>query len=454
MANSIEVLIEKAKVAQARILDSSQEQIDSYVRAIGKIIYDHAEVLAKEAIDETQMGRYEDKVMKNKGKSKMIWRDLQGKKSVGIIKKDDEKGITYVAKPMGVVGAIAPTTNPIVTPMCNAMFALKGRNSIIISPHPRAKKCSSHAVALMSDELKKLGAPDDLIQVIEEPTMELSQQLMGAVDIIIATGGMGLVKAAYSSGKPAYGVGAGNVQVILDREYDISQAAKDIIAGRIFDNGIICSGEQSVIAPSEKYEEVVKEFVANGAFYVENEEEVEALRTTLFPKGHMNGDLVGQSVQKIAETAGIQVPAEIKVLLIKAKGKGELDVLCKEKMCPCLIILPYDQFEEALDIAKTNLIYEGAGHTAVIHSNNKEHIEAAGLCLPVSRIVNNQASSTGSGGNFYNGFAPTTTLGCGSWGNNSISENLSYKHLINVSQIGYRKEVIQIPTDEEIWQKV
>jgi NAD-dependent aldehyde dehydrogenases len=444
-------LMKKAKVAQEALEKCSQSEIDSYVRAIGKVIYDHAEELAREAVDETRMGVYEDKVAKNRGKSKMIWRSLQGVKSIGIIGINEAEALAYVAKPKGVVGAVTPTTNPIVTPMCNAMFALKGGNSIIVSPHPRSKKCSTHAVRLMNEALEKLGAPANLIQIVEEPTMEISQEVMSAADVVVATGGMGLVRAAYSSGKPAYGVGAGNVQVIVDRDYDMDQAAKDIIVGGKFDNGIICSGEQSVIMPKELEEEMLAALKANGAFYVSDEAEVEKFRQVLFINGVFNGDLVGQSVQKVGEVAGVPVAEDAKILLLKAKGKGEADILCKEKLCACLITLTYETFEEALEIAKANLIFEGAGHTAAIHSNNKAHIEAAGEYLPVSRLVVNQASATGAGGSFYNGFAPTTTLGCGSWGNNSISENFSYKHLINISQIGFKKEVKVIPTDEEIW---
>lgn len=448
----MEEMVKKSRNAQKMLEKSDQGQIDAYVKAIGKIIYDHAEELAKEAVEETRMGVYEDKVAKNRGKSKMIWRSLKEEKSIGIIDYNSEKGIAYVAKPKGVVGAITPTTNPIVTPMCNAMFALKGGNSIIISPHPRSKKCSVHAVELMNKELKRLGAPDHLIQIIEEPTMDLSQELMRSVDVVVATGGMGVVRAAYSSGKPAYGVGAGNVQVIVDRGYDFNKAAVDIIAGAKFDNGIICSGEQSVIMPKECEEEMIAALKANGAFYVDEEVDVEKFRQALFINGSFNGDLVGQSVQKVGEAAGVAVPEEAKILLLKAQGIGSEDILCKEKLCSCLITLTYETFEEALAIANANLEFEGAGHTAAIHSNEKAHIESAGLFLPVSRLVVNQPSATGAGGSFYNGFAPTTTLGCGSWGNNSISENFTYKHLINVSQIGYYcQQTEHIPTDEEIW---
>ncbi len=451
MEGTIDILMAKAKAAQSAIEDYTQEEIDQLVRVIGQVVYDNAEMLAREAVDETGMGVYEDKVAKCRGKSQTIWHNLKDKKSVGIIKEEPEKGLLYVAKPKGVIAAITPTTNPVVTPMCNAMFALKGRNVIIVAPHPRSKKCSAHTVNLMRNELKKLGAPEDLIQVIEEPTMELTQELMKAADVVVATGGMGLVKAAYASGKPAYGVGAGNVQVIVDRGYDYDQAAKDIIAGRKFDNGIICSGEQCIIAPKEDHVAVMAAFGRNGAYYIQDESTVDKFRKIMFPEGRINSALVGKSVQYIADAAGVSVPENTKIIVLKPQGRGTADLLCKEKMFPIMITLPYDTFEEAVEIANTNLLYEGAGHTAAIHSHNEEHIRHAGAVLPISRLVVNQPSSTGAGGSFYNGFNPTTTLGCGSWGNNSISENLNYEHLINVSRIGFFMKDTTIPTAKEIW---
>jgi succinate-semialdehyde dehydrogenase len=448
---SVSELINKAKIAQQILEGYTQEQVDQLVRVIGKVVYDNAEMLASETVDETRMGVYEDKVGKCKGKSRTIWNSLKGKKSVGIIKEEPEKGLVYVAKPKGVIGAITPTTNPIVTPMCNAMFAVKGRNSIIVAPHPRSKKCSTHTVQLINAELKKMGAPENIIQIIEEPSIEKTQELMQSVDVVVATGGAGMVKSAYSSGKPSYGVGPGNVQVIMDRDYDDNQAAQDIIAGRKFDNGIICSGEQCIIAPAEKHAEIMKLFVKNGACYFDDEAIVDKFRQVMFIDGTINGKIVGQSVKFIANLAGVPVPEGSQVIILKAKGKGSADILCREKMCPVMITFAYETFEDAIDIAKTNLLYEGAGHSAVVHSNNKEHIIQAGLALPFSRLTINQPSSTNAGGSFYNGFNPTTTLGCGSWGNNSISENLTYTHLINISRIGYFNKDAKVPTDEEIW---
>ncbi|WP_353094575.1 aldehyde dehydrogenase family protein [Tissierella praeacuta] len=448
---TVDMMMEKAREAQKLFEKFTQEQVDNVVKGIGKVIYDNAEVLAKEAVEETKMGVYEDKVAKNRGKSKTIWNSLKGKKSIGIIDENYENGLISIAKPIGVVCAVTPTTNPIVTPMCNAMFALKGGNAIIVAPHPRSKKSSTHAVALMNEKIKKLGAPDNLIQIIEEPSIELTNELMQKSDVVLATGGMAMVKSAYSSGKPSFGVGAGNVQVILDRDIDFIEAAEKVISGRIFDNGIICSGEQSIIVPEDKYEEVIKAMEVNGAFYVGEEETVSKFRDVLFKNGVINGDIVGQSVQFIADLANVTVPKETKVILLKPTGIGKEDLLCKEKMCPVMIVLPYNTFEDAVAIAQTNLELEGKGHTTAIHSNDQEHIRYAGVNLTVSRLVVNAPSSTTAGGSLFNSLSPTTTLGCGTWGNNSISENLNYKHLINISRVAFIKKGITVPADEEIW---
>ena len=425
--------------------------MDAIVREIGKVVYDRAVELAKMAADETRMGVFEDKVKKNQGKARIIWNSLKNKKSVGIINYFPETGVAEVAKPMGVVGAVTPCTNPIVTPMCNAMFALKGRNSIIIAPHPRGKKCAKYLVELFNDAIKKFNAPENLIQVIEEPSVELTNELMKAVDVVVATGGMGMVKAAYSSGKPAYGVGAGNVQCIIDRGFDLSDAIPKIIAGRVFDNGIICSGEQTIMVHEDDYDKMVAQLKENGVFYISNAADIDKIRKALFVDSIMNKDLVGQSVAKVAEIAGISIPEGTRAIAVKAEGIGKADILCKEKMCPVVATFKYKSFKEAVDMAMTNLEVEGKGHSISIHSDNKENIEYAANIVPVSRVLINQVCATMNGGSFYNGFAATTTLGCGSWGNNSISENLDYKHLINITRIGYYMKASKVPSDEEIW---
>ncbi len=444
-------LVEKSRIAQKQLEKFNQQQIDAIVRAIAKVVYDNAEPLARLSVDETRMGVYEHKIAKCKGKSKIIWGNLKDKVSVGIVERNEETGITVIARPVGVVGAITPCTNPVVTPMCNAMFAIKGRNTVILSPHPRAKKLTAQLVAMFNEAIKPLGAPENVIQFIDPPSVEASAELMKQVDVVVATGGMAMVRSAYSSGKPAYGVGVGNVQCIVDRGMDISVAVPKILEGRAFDNGIICSGEQTIIAPKEEYDAIMAEAQKNGAVYVTDPAQKQALRDTIFPGGVMNKDLVGVSAIKVAEAAGIKVPADTRVILIEADGYGKADILSKEKMCPVISTYRYDAFEEAVEIAQANLEVDGRGHSVSIHSDNDEHLEYAGNRLEVARVLVNQICSTMNGGSFQNGLAPTTTLGCCSWGNNSISENFDYKHLINYIRIAKFLKDKPTPTDEELW---
>ena len=449
--STIAEMIAKAREAQAIFeRDFDQKRTDQVVRAIGKVVFDNAEMLAREAVDETRMGVYEDKVAKNKGKSKGVWYDLKGKQSMGIVSVDPVTDLITILKPVGVVAAITPTTNPIVTPMSKTMFALKGKNAIIVAPHPRSKKCSAHTVALINEAIAKFGVPKNLVQCIEEPSIELTQELMRAVDVVLATGGMPMVKSAYSSGKPSYGVGAGNVQVIIDRGVDYNKAAATIIQGRIFDNGIICSGEQSFIYPKEDREKILDAFKSNGAYIVPDADH-DKMVNALFVDGKIAGDVVGQSVKYIADKAGIKVPDGARVLVVEAHGVAQADLISKEKMFHVLAAFPYDKFEEAIDIARTNLHFEGNGHSAGVHSNNEEHIRMVGMELTVSRVVVNAPVSTTAGGAMASGLACTNTLGCGTWGNNTLSENLTYKHLLNTTRVARLSPKVHIPTDEELW---
>jgi succinate-semialdehyde dehydrogenase len=418
---------------------------------LAKVVYDNADPLAKMAAEESRMGLYEDKITKNKGKARILWYALKGKKSVGILEYDESAGIALVAKPMGVIGAATPCTNPIVTPMCNGMFAIKGGNSIIIAPHPRSKKCAKRLKELYDAEFDKMGVPKDIFLVIEEPTIELSGELMKAVDVVIATGGAAMVKSAYSSGKPSFGVGPGNVQGLVDDDIDFEETAKKMIQSRAFDNGIICSGTQTIIAGKKNYKTVIDAFVKNGAYYIDDPAKVDAFRKALFPNGQINKDSVGQNAAAIAKLAGVEIPAGTRVIILKPEKYGDGDYLSREKMCPVMTTYEYDSWEQAVDIACANLMVEGAGHSVDVQSNNKAHIEYAGIKLPVSRILVNQICTSMNGGAFQNSLSPTTTLGCGSWGNNSISENLSYYHLFNKSRIAYVKPNWNQPGDEEIF---
>jgi len=448
----VKQLVAKARVAQAAYESFTQEQVDAIVKDIGKYVYDNAEPLARMAVDETGLGVYEDKILKNKGKARVIWNSLKGKKSRGVIGEDADTNLVFVAKPMGVVGAVTPVTNPTVTPMCNAMFALKTGNAIIFAPHPKAEKHTVHLTDAFMKIIKAHGGPDNLVQTVTKGSIETTQELMKAVDVVVATGGGAMVKSAYSSGRPSFGVGAGNVPVIIDRDVDIKDAAEKIVLGASFDNGIICSHEQFVLAPEEKFQDVLKAFMATGkVWYTEDKAQIQKLREAVFPGGHLNKDVVGKSPRQVGALAGIDVPENVRIILLPAEGAGTKDLLAKEKLCPVVAILPYKTFNEAVAAAKANLLIEGAGHSAALHSNNEQNIRNAGIELPISRLVVNQASSFTAGGSLTNGFAPTTTLGCGSWGGNSISENLDYKHLMNVSRIGKVITNKKVPTDAEIW---
>ena len=449
---SIQELVAKSREAQSIFESFKQEQVDAIVRDIGKYVFDNAEPLARMAVDETDMGSYDDKVLKNKGKARVIWNNLKDKKSRGVIGEDTEANLVMVAKPMGVVAAVTPVTNPIVTPMCNGMFALKTGNSVIFAAHPKAQGCTEYLAKEFMKIIKSHGGPDNLVQVVTNGSVEKTQELMQSADVVVATGGAAMVKSAYSSGKPSYGVGAGNVPVIIDRNINLQEAVEKIVDGASFDHGIICSHEQFVIAPEEDFEQTVETFTNTGkVWFTDDKEQIQTLRDVVFQDGHLNKDVVGRSASEVGKMAGIDVPETARLILLPADGSGTEDVLAKEKLCPVIAIVPYASFDDAVAMAKANLLVEGAGHSAALHSNSDDHIQQAGLELPISRLVINQPSSTTAGGSLTNGFAPTTTLGCGSWGGNSISENLDYKHLMNVSRIGKVIADKKVPTDEEIW---
>ena len=452
MVLSIKELVRNARTAQKKYELFDQNKVDAIVRDIGKFVYDNAEPLARMAVDETEMGSFEDKILKNKSKARVIWNNLKNKKSRGVIGEDAESNLVYVAKPMGVVAAVTPVTNPIVTPMCNGMFALKTGNAVIFAAHPKAQKCAEYLSQEFMKIVKSHDGPDDLIQVVTGGSVEKTQELMQSADVVVATGGGAMVKSAYSSGKPSFGVGAGNVPVIIDRNIDLKEAVEKIIDGASFDHGIICSHEQFVFAPEENFDKTIELFTSSGkVWFTDDQSQIKKLRNVVFQDGNLNKDVVGKSASDVGKLAGVEVPETSRLILLPADGSGTQDVLAKEKLCPVIAIVPYKTFEDAVSMAKSNLLVEGAGHSAALHSNNDQNIKKAGLELPISRLVVNQPSSTSAGGSLTNGFAPTTTLGCGSWGGNSISENLDYKHLMNVSRIGKIIPDKKIPTDEEIW---
>lgn len=452
MSQDLKVLIENSRKTLGEMKKCTQEEIDLMCKVINKAVNDNAIELAEMAVEETNMGNVESKIVKNTTMGSGVWLTMKNKKSVGIIGENKEKGLIYVAHPKGIIASVAPTTNPTITPLGNAMLAIKGRNTIIVSPHPRSKKTTAKTIEYMNKALAEINAPENLIQMIEEPSIEATQELMSTADVVVATGGMGMVKAAYSSGKPAYGVGQGNVQTLIDNEYDsLDQAAEFIIMGRSFDNGIICACNQSVIVHKDKKEEMTKALEKYGAYYIDAKDEVDKVRNTIFGQdGRPNIDIIGKSAYEIAKKAEIDIPESTSVIVVASEARGKEDLLCGEKLCPILILTTYDDFEDGVEIAKSNLLYQGAGHSAVIHSNNQNKIEYTAIHLPVGRLLVNVPGIAAGGGGLFTHLNPTPSLGCGSWGGNSISENLTYEHLLNIASIAYPRNEAP-PTDEEIW---
>ena len=458
MRNSelLNTMIDNARNALREFEPYTQEQVDECIKAICLALKENAVELAELAVEETGMGDVEAKIEKNSCSPDAIWYELKGKKSVGIIGEDTTLKLKYVAKPKGVLAAIVPATNPNVTVMFNVAYALKGRNVLIFSPSSRARKSAIRTCEIINDALKSIGAPDYLVQYIDEPSRELTNELMQRCDVVIATGGASMVNSAYTSGHPAFGVGPGNVQTIFDRDYsDYRTAIAQTVLGRKYDNGLICACNQSFIIPEEMESDLVAIMKEENAVYIDDEETVDAFRKFLFPDGkHINPDSVGKNIQEIAKMMGLNIPddAVIAVLKINRKNAGAQEPLCGEKMCPVAICITYDTFEEAVDIAKVNLLFQGAGHSSVVFTDDVSKAEYCGLALPVSRMMVNQPGIFAANPALANGFRPTSTLGCGSWGNNSISENLNFEHLINISRIGWTKDESEIPTSEQIWK--
>ena len=452
------ILIENARRALREFEPYTQEQVDECVKAVCLAFKEKAVELAELAIAETGMGDLAAKIEKNTGSPDSIWYELKDKKSVGIIMEDPAQKLKYVAKPKGILASVAPTTNPNVTVLFNAAYAIKGRNALIVAPHPRAKKSSFRTCEILQEALIKAGAPGHLVQCIAEPSIELTKDLMHASNVVIATGGAAMVQSAYSCGHPAFGVGPGNVQTIFDRGYsDYRKAVAQTVLGRKYDNGLICACNQSFIIPEEMEESLTDMLKEEKAVCFDDEETVETFRKFIFPDGeHINPDVVGKNIQDIAKMMGLAIPEDAVIAVLKIdKGRiGAEDPLCGEKMCPVAVMIPYGTFEEAVAIAKTNLLYQGAGHSSVVHTDDMKKAEYCGLELPVSRMMVNQPGIFAANPALANGFRPTSTLGCGSWGNNSISENLTFEHLINISRIGWVKDEADIPTPEQIWSGV
>ena len=439
----LEEAIARVREAQKVFATYSQEQVDKIFLAAASAANKMRIPLSKAAVEETGMGIVEDKVIKNHYASEYIYNAYKDTKTCGVIEEDKAYGIKKIAEPIGVIAAVIPTTNPTSTAIFKCLIALKTRNGIIISPHPRAKNSTIMAAKIVLEAAVAAGAPEGIIDWIDVPGLDLTNLVMKEADIILATGGPGMVKAAYSSGKPALGVGAGNTPAIIDDSADILLAVNSIIHSKTFDNGMICASEQSVIVHKDIYNAVKKEFAARGCYFLD-EAETEKVRKTILINGALNAKIVGQKAHTIAALAGVNVPESTKILIGEVESVDISEEFAHEKLSPVLAMYKAKSFEDAMDKAEVLVADGGYGHTSSVYLNaetEKDKIDAFAARMKTCRILVNTPSSHGGIGDLYNfKLAPSLTLGCGSWGGNSVSENVGVKHLINIKTVAERRE--------------
>lgn len=436
-------LLQRVRAAQQEYATYSQEKVDAIFKAVAFAANADRLRLAKLAVSETGMGVFEDKVLKNHYASEYIYHRYKNEKTCGIIENDEANGYIRIAEPIGVAAAVVPTTNPTSTAIFKALLCLKTRNGLILSPHPRAKNCTIEAAKTLLNAAVAAGAPQDIISWIDTPSVELSAMLMKEADIILATGGPAMVKAAYSSGKPAIGVGAGNTPAVIDESANIKSAVSSVLHSKTFDNGVICASEQAIVVVKPVYEQVKAELKEQGAYFL-SEEETEKMRKLMFGNGVLNSQIVGQTATKIATLCGISVPENSKILVGEVQSVGEEEPFAKEKLSPVLAMYQAENFEDALDKADALVHGGGLGHTAAIYLDEeraKERLDAFCTRMKTCRILLNTPSSQGGIGDLYNfRLTPSLTLGCGSWGGNSVCENVGVQELLNIKTVAHRRE--------------
>lgn len=439
----LEAALAKVRAAQKIYASYTQEQVDAIFLAAATAANQARIPLAQMAVEETGMGVVEDKVIKNHYASEYIYNKYRNVKTCGVLEEDKAYGIRKIAEPIGVVGAVIPTTNPTSTAIFKTLIALKTRNAIVISPHPRAKKSTIAAAKVVLEAAVSAGAPEDIISWIDVPSLEMTNLLMREADIILATGGPGMVKAAYSSGKPALGVGAGNTPAIIDDSADITLAVNSIIHSKTFDNGMICASEQSTIVLDSIYDAVKQEFATRGCYFLK-EDELEKVRKTIIINGSLNAKIVGQKAAKIAELSGVKIPEGTKVLIGEVESVDLSEEFAHEKLSPVLAMYRAKDIHEAFDKAERLIADGGYGHTSSIYLDpitQKDKLDEFAARMKTCRILVNTPSSQGGIGDLYNfKLAPSLTLGCGSWGGNSVSENVGVKHLLNIKTVAERRE--------------
>ncbi|KAB7659262.1 bifunctional acetaldehyde-CoA/alcohol dehydrogenase [Bacillus bombysepticus] len=442
----IDTLVNNGQQALQALESFTQEEIDNIVHEMALAGVDQHMPLAKLAVEETGRGVYEDKCIKNIFATEYIWHSIKQDKTVGIIHEDPHEEIIEIAEPVGVVAGVTPVTNPTSTTMFKALIAIKTRNPIIFAFHPSAQKCSVAAAKTVYDAAMKAGAPKHCIQWIERPSVEATKQLMNhdGVALVLATGGAGMVKSAYSTGKPALGVGPGNVPCYIEKSAHVKRAVNDLILSKTFDNGMICASEQAIIVDKEIYDDVKTEMIENSCYFV-TEEERKKLEKLVINENTcaVNSDVVGKSAQYIADLVGITVPEHTKMLVAEIQGIGAAYPLSREKLSPVLACVKANSLEEGFTYCEEMLNLGGLGHSAVIHSTNKDVQKQFGLRMKACRLIVNAPSSQGGIGDIYNGFIPSLTLGCGSYGKNSVSQNVTATHLLNIKRLANRKKNMQ-----------
>ena len=453
----IKVLIERSREAQKQIENYTQDQVDELIKAMVWSVAKPgiAEKIAQFTVDETQLGNYDGKFLKIQRKTRATLMDIINDKSVGILEEDLERAIVKIAKPMGVIGALSPSTNPEATPVIKSIHAIKGRNSIIVAPHPRAKLTNKMICDLMRDAIEKCGGPADLVQAIEIPSLELTNELMAQCDRVLATGGGAMVNAAYSSGTPALGVGVGNAVITVDDTADLDDAAEKIRISKTLDLAASCSSDNSVILVEPIYDEMISKLKEKGGFLV-SEDQKEKLKKTLWDEeGHLNTAIVAQPAQKIAEMANIEIPEETGFYIVPETGWGKDFPFSGEKLSVIMALYKADNIDHAIELTNNIQAYQGQGHSCGIYSNNDENIMKLANSTKTSRVMVNQPQAASNSGNLWNGMRQTFSLGCGSWGGNGTNNNISWRDLINETWVSKPlSKTKELMSDEELFGDV
>ncbi len=450
-------LVERSRKAQKQIENYTQEQVDELIRAMVWCVAKPgvAEEIAQFTVDETQLGNYEGKFLKIQRKTRATLMDIINDKSVGILEEDKERAIVKIAKPMGVIGALSPSTNPEATPVIKAIHAIKGRNSIIVAPHPRAKLTNKKICDLMRSAIEACGAPADLVQGIEIPSLDLTNELMAQCDRVLATGGGAMVTAAYSSGTPALGVGVGNAVITVDETADLDDAAEKIRMSKTLDFAASCSSDNSVILVNEIYENMMSKLKEKGGYLV-NDEEKEKLKNTLWDdEGHINTAMVAQPAEKIANMANIDIPEGTQFYIVPESGWGKEYPFSGEKMSVIMALYKADNIDHAIELTNNIQAYQGQGHSCGIYSNSDDNIMRLANATKTSRVMVNQPQAASNSGNLWNGMRQTFSLGCGSWGGNGTNNNISWRDLINETWVSKPlSQSKELMSDEDLFGDV